>query len=251
MAVVGNSLSAAAGASRSAPGKSSMSATVADRIRQAIVNADFDFGEALSEENLAAAFDVSRTPVREALYVLQLEGLVSIVPKSGTYVFTPSPDDVVELSEYRAGLELMAAGIAVKRGADALADALEALSVEMKAAVDAGDMRRYGQLDTAYHLAFLEQSGNRYLMQGYRMIMGRVAALRTQLALNAKNEPHRSMQDHELMIELVRSGNIARLKSVLKAHILRTTDNFLQAFRANTIKPLTQKEVLRRKLNRK
>ncbi len=232
------------------PGKSSMSATVADRLRQAIVNADFDFGEALSEENLAAAFDVSRTPVREALYVLQLEGLVSIVPKSGTYVFTPTPDDIVEMCEYRAGLELHAAELATTRDPEALANALEAISHEMLAVLEQGDIRRYGQLDTLYHLEFLEKSGNRYLMQGYRMIMGRVATLRTQLALNAKNEPKRSMKDHELMIRLVREQNISRLKTVLRAHVLRTTDNFMQAFQANTMRALTQKEVVRRKLNR-
>lgn len=232
------------------PGKSSMSAMVADRLRQAIVNADFDFGEALSEESLAAAFEVSRTPVREALYVLQLEGLVSIVPKSGTYVFTPNPDDIVEMCEYRAGLELHAAELAAARDPKALADTLEDISLRMKAALREGNIRRYGQLDTLYHLEFLEKSGNRYLMQGYRMIMGRVSTLRTQLALNARNEPKRSMKDHELMIGLVREGNISRLKSVLRAHVMRTTDNFMQAFQANSIRPLTQKEVVRRKLQK-
>ncbi len=226
-----------------------MSAAVADRIRQAIVNADFDFGEALSEENLAAAFDVSRTPVREALYVLQLEGLVNIVPKSGTYVFTPNPDDILEMSEYRAGLELQAAELAIGRAPAALASALEELAMQMREAVEAGDIRRYGQIDTLYHLEFLEKAGNRYLMQGYRMIMGRVAALRTQLALYARNEPKRSMQDHELMIRLVRDGNLPRLRTVLRAHVMRTTDNFMQAFQANSIRPLTQKEIVRRKLN--
>lgn len=232
------------------PGKSSMSATVADRLRQAIVNADFGFGEALSEENLAAAFDVSRTPVREALYVLQLEGLVNIVPKSGTYVFTPTPDDILEMSEHRAGLELHAASLAIARDPRALADALEELSRQMKTALAADDIRRYGQLDTLYHLEFLEKAGNRYLLQGYRLIMGRVAALRTQLALNARNEPKRSMQDHELMIKLVRDGKLSRLKTVLHAHVMRTTDNFIQAFQSNSIRPLTPKEVVRRKLQK-
>lgn len=234
----------------SATGKSSMSATVAERLRQAIVNADFDFGEALSEENLASAFNVSRTPVREALSMLQLEGLVSIVPKSGTYVFTPAPEDIVEMCEYRAGLELIAAELATGRDHAALADALGDLSRQMVEALEAGDIRRYGQLDTRYHLEFLEKSGNRYLMQGYRMIMGRVATLRTQLALNARNEPRRSMQDHQLMVELVRDRKIARLKTVLQAHVMRTTDNFVQAFQANDIRPLTQKEVVRRKLQK-
>ncbi len=225
-----------------------MAATVADRIRQAIVNADFDFGEALSEENLAAAFEVSRTPVREALSMLQMEGLVSIVPKSGTYVFIPAPDDIAELCQFRAGLELQAAELAIAADSGGLADRLAAIAASMRAAMEAGDFRRYGQLDTEYHLAIIEAAGNRYLLQGYRLIMGRVATLRTQLALNARNEPGRSMHDHDRMPELVRARQVARLKSVLRAHVMRTMDNFIQAFQADSIRPLTQKEVVRRKL---
>lgn len=230
------------------PNKSSMSAEVADKIRDAIINATFDFGEALSEENLAAAFDVSRTPIREALNLLQLEGLVTIVPKSGTYVFTPSLADIVELCEYRAGLELQAAELAMLRHPMALAVELDGLLREMTLTLQTGDLRRYGQLDTQYHQTFMNHAGNRYLAQGYRMISGRVATLRTQLALHAKHEPKRSLHDHALMVQLIRENKTARLKATLWAHIMRTSDNFTRAFEDNPIKPLTQKEVLRRKL---
>ncbi|HYI73318.1 MAG TPA: winged helix-turn-helix domain-containing protein, partial [Skermanella sp.] len=67
----------------------SMALQVADRIRNAIILAEFDLGEALSEDSLAAAMGISRTPVREALRLLQTEGLVTVVPKSGTFVFNP------------------------------------------------------------------------------------------------------------------------------------------------------------------
>ena len=72
------------------PPRKSLVPTIADKIRAAIVDAELDFGENLSEDTLASAFEVSRTPVREALNLLQMEGLVIIVPKSGTYVFTPT-----------------------------------------------------------------------------------------------------------------------------------------------------------------
>lgn len=70
---------------------------LADNIREAIVSARLDLGEALSEESLAAAFEVSRTPVREALALLQTEGLVNVVAKSGSYVFSPTEDDIVKI----------------------------------------------------------------------------------------------------------------------------------------------------------
>ena len=90
------------------PPRKSLVPTIADKIRAAIVDAELDFGENLSEDTLASAFEVSRTPVREALNLLQMEGLVIIVPKSGTYVFTPTLEDIAELCDYRVGLEKQA-----------------------------------------------------------------------------------------------------------------------------------------------
>ncbi|WP_262983300.1 GntR family transcriptional regulator [Paracoccus mutanolyticus] len=63
-----------------------------------MVNAEFEFGENLSEEILAQAFEVSRTPVREALNLLQVEGLVVIVPKSGTFAIASNQMGLVWLA---------------------------------------------------------------------------------------------------------------------------------------------------------
>jgi DNA-binding GntR family transcriptional regulator len=204
---------------------------IAQQIRDAIVDARLSFGEALSEENLAAAFEVSRTPVREALDQLQREGLVKIVPKSGTYVFTPTLADIAALCEYRAGLELQAVALAAARNGVALHDRLATLVAGMAKAIAAGDLRGYGRLDTQYHLAFLEGSENRYLQQGYTLILGQVSALRTQLAVHTEAEPARSFDDHRLIIALLADGDLRRLRRVLSAHILRTEKNYVSAFK--------------------
>ena len=65
-------------------------------------------GEALSELKLAAALNVSRTPVRDALTALQLQGLIDVRPQSGSFVFMPSEEDVAELAEFRRVMELTA-----------------------------------------------------------------------------------------------------------------------------------------------
>jgi DNA-binding GntR family transcriptional regulator len=204
---------------------------IAQQIREAIVDARLSFGEALSEENLAAAFEVSRTPVREALDQLQREGLVKIVPKSGTYVFTPTLADIAALCEYRAGLELQAVELAAARNGDALRRRLTDLADGMAKVIKSGDMCGYGRLDTQYHLAFLEGSENRYLQQGYTLILGQVSALRTALAVHTEAEPARSFADHRLIIDLLAQGNLRRLRTVLRAHILRTEKNYVSAFR--------------------
>jgi len=221
---------------------------IAEQIREAIVDARLSFGEALSEEDLAAAFDVSRTPVREALGQLQREGLVKIVPKSGTYVFTPTLGDIAALCEYRAGLELQAVDLAMTRNGVALRDRLTVLVAGMVDAINAGDMRSYGRLDTQYHLAFLDGSENRYLQQGYALILGQVSALRTQLAVHTKAEPARSFEDHRLIIDLLGGGDRRRLRRVLSAHILRTEKNYISAFRSGAAESEPRIDRLRRRL---
>ncbi|SFT56153.1 GntR family transcriptional regulator [Mesorhizobium sp. YR577] len=212
---------------KSEPG---LAVTIADKIRVAIVDAEFEFGENLSEDTLATAFEVSRTPVREALNLLQVEGLVNIVPKSGTYVFTPTLEDIAELCDYRTGLEQQA--IALTPASDIAETILylqKQLSV-MTNAVAAEDMQAYGRADTEFHLAFFHSCGNRYLQQAYNMILGRVAALRTHLAIRAEGEPDRSFKDHATMIELLADDKRDELATMLQAHILRTKDNYINAF---------------------
>ena len=80
----------------------SLTTQVTEVIRDAIIDGRFPLGEALSELKLAAAFKVSRTPVREALTALQSQGLIEIRPQSGSFVFMPSDEDVGELAEFGA-----------------------------------------------------------------------------------------------------------------------------------------------------
>lgn len=212
----------------------SMALQVADRIRNAIILAEFDLGEALSEDSLAAAMGISRTPVREALRLLQTEGLVTVVPKSGTFVFNPAEDDIVELCEFRVMLEVRAATLALRRSRAATLASLRAATEEMTEAKARGDIRLYGKADMAFHLSFLDHCGNRYLSHAYSMILGRVSALRTHLAVLNKDEPARSFADHERIAWIFEHGEEAALPEILERHILRTRENYIEALAERT-----------------
>lgn len=210
--------------------KATLASSIANRIRAAIVNAEFDFGESLSEDTLAAAFEVSRTPVREALNILQMQDLVHIVPKSGTYVFTPNQNDIAELCDYRVALETHAVALSLMHAKSKLIVDLTKHFEAMSGAIAIQDLRSYGRHDTEFHLTFFRNCGNRYLAQAYDHILGRVAALRTHLAIGAKGEPDRSFGDHGMIIDLVKKNDLNSLTTVLSDHILRTKSNYLEAF---------------------
>ena len=199
----------------------------------------------MSEENLAAAFGVSRTPIREALSLLQLEDLVTIVPRSGTYIFTPGLEDIEMLCDYRAGLEMQALDLALVNAPDALAKALHDIAGQMEAAVAEDDIRRYGRLDSTYHQAIIDHAGNLYLERGYAMVVGRVSALRTQLASRAEGEPHRSLADHKAMAHLIAKGQMAEVREMLARHVDHTKTNYTNAFLAQKPRSENERQKLR------
>ncbi|MHC5232715.1 GntR family transcriptional regulator [Brucella sp. LJL56] len=230
--------------------KKSLASSIAERIRGAIVDAEFQFGENLSEDMLAAAFDVSRTPVREALNILQMQELVHIVPKSGTYVFTPTQEDIAELCDFRVGLEDQAMRLALGNNRKKLVSQLKKQFDLMRAAIDEDDLRAYGRCDTEFHLAFFRVCGNRYLARAYDSILGRVAALRTHLAIGAEGEPARSFADHAAIIGLADAEKPEELRDILEAHIMRTKTNYLNAFNRLPRQPGDSRTIrLRRQLS--
>lgn len=229
----------------------SLGAQVAERIRRAIILADLDLGEALSEDGLAAALGVSRTPVREALRLLQIQGLVSVVPKSGTFVFNPTEAEIAELCEYRSALEVKAAMLALDRDPAAARRDMEAALTTMRQAQAENDMRLYGEADLAFHLAFFNHCGNRYLTEGYHTVLGRVSALRTHLAFATAGEPARSFADHKRMTKIFAGGEAAQLPALLDHHIQRTRQNYIDALQARLRHAAEQpdrRELIRRKL---
>jgi DNA-binding GntR family transcriptional regulator len=184
----------------------SLTATVAERLRQAIIDAELPLGSELSEVGLAARLGVSRTPVREALATLQLQGMVHIVPQKGSYVFFPTEEDLVELCEYRIVLETRAAGFALARRRDETVAMLEAAIEAMAAARAAGDALAYARADTRFHEAFIGNCRNRYLQDGYALVAGRIATLRTHLSVPLAGVQEQSFFQHQEMVRAFVAG---------------------------------------------
>jgi DNA-binding GntR family transcriptional regulator len=136
-----------------------------EAIRRAIASGEYAPGSWLREEDLAARAGVSRTPVREALRQLNIEGLIEIVPNRGALVLGWTACDLDDVHDLRAMLE----GYAVRRTAETpgvdLAG-LTALCTEMERLLDEGgetDYARIGELSVDFHTALHEASGNRLL----------------------------------------------------------------------------------------
>lgn len=198
---------------------------VADRIRRAIIDGDLGLGEAISERQLADRLGVSKTPVREALAQLRMEGLVRVYPQRGAMVFTLSAREIRDICELRQALEGAALRYALERDSMRLAEGLAQVVADMETARAERNDRRYLSADTAYHEVFFQCCDNLYLQDTYSLHVGKIAALRTHLA----RKPHhteRSFEEHCRMLDLVRTREIAACLAVLDGHIGRTKSTY-------------------------
>lgn len=196
-----------------------------ERIRDAIVCGGLEFGEHLSETQIANALGISKAPVRAAFMELKDKGLVNIVPQSGTYVFSPTPEDVRRLSHFRALLEEEAVHQAMELQPGPLFVKLEEAIARMRRATATKNWDVYRKADSSYHLAFLEESGNRYLLSAYHLGAAALEALRVRLQRGQNNFREQSFNEHIDMAKLLRAGKIDDACSILRRHILIINDS--------------------------
>ncbi len=198
----------------------SLTDIAAQSIRNAIITGHYALGEALSENSLTETLGTSKTPVREALALLKHEGLVTVVPQKGTFVFTMSVDDVAQLASYRFTLESQALDLSMRNEGPALVAELFKICELMTTARENNRIARYLELDGDFHNAFFAHCQNKYLLSGYDAIRGRVCALRTHLAQHPTHTD-KSMGEHLEIAKLLDDGDLRKVRTILKRHLTR------------------------------
>ncbi|MFN3545865.1 MAG: GntR family transcriptional regulator [Mesorhizobium sp.] len=207
----------------------SLAATVAERLKAAILKRELALGEALSEEKIAEAMGVSRTPVREALTILQLQGLINILPRRGSFVFRPDKEDLHALVEYRLRLELLASELALERAPEPLLKSLRKTIETMEKARDDDDTLAYANADTRFHNAFFDHCGNHFFVEAYDIVAGRIAALRAHMSAQLGLHRQRTFQEHLDIVKAVENRDAAALRETLRIHIGEMEPNYTNA----------------------
>ena len=204
---------------RDAGSPDNLTTRVTEQIRQSIIDAEFALGEALSESTLAARLGVSRTPVREALTALQRQGLIVIRPQSGSFVFMPTEEDVAELCEFRRLIECAAIRLAYARRRDETLVQMRQAIVAMESAHEADDQPVYSRVDSNFHESIVENSANRYLIESYKLVSGRVGALRSRNLLSSMPLRKRSNAAHRSILAAFEKGDLAEAEQVIDEHV--------------------------------
>lgn len=203
----------------------SLTELVTEQLRTWIVNGELDLGSHLSEARIAQDLAVSRTPVREAVNRLEMEGLLTVQPQRGTTVFSLGPEELAKLCDARVCLETTAMREAIRRNPDALHAALSPCVRRMTEARKADDVSAYLALDTEFHQHLFDFADNPFLNDAYQAIALKMAAIRNRLGRHPDHMT-KSYNEHIAMTDSVRRRDIDAALAILRAHIDRKEGSY-------------------------
>jgi DNA-binding GntR family transcriptional regulator len=200
--------------------RQSLAAAVVERLREKILSGELPEGEQLRQEAIAAEFEISRIPVREALSHLAGEGLVKIIGNRGAVVAALSPDEIMQLFETRAVLESYMLRQAIPNFTDEdLRRAEEILLQYEKSLEHESEVKSWGRWNWSFHSA-LYAPANRAVMMSFLKTLNMQCDRYTRLHLVVTRDLHRAGQAHRELLDVCRTRNTDVAAGALWKHIM-------------------------------
>jgi DNA-binding GntR family transcriptional regulator len=202
-----------------------LSEQLREEIEERIVTGRYRLGERLDEVELAADFNVSRTPTREALIQLGVSGLIEKRPRKGWVVAEIPPNRLCEMFDVMAELEAMCGRLAARRASDADQRAILETHQACRSAKEANDPATYYRLNEDFHFAIYEASKNQFLMEQARTLHRRLRPYR-RLQLRVRSRMANSFDEHEAIVRAIAAGDGAAAADLLRAHVVVQGERF-------------------------
>ena len=208
--------------------RSPLGEQIYDLLRATILSGEFAPGQRLSPNELSERFQVSVTPIRDALRRLEADGLAEVRPRRGTFVFQFTAQDVRDVFESRRIIEQAAA--------EKLSIASEAISQQMSTLLDAmavlidgenvSDYPRYLELDKEFHTYIVEILQNRRLTEFYHGLRAYTYVARVLVPAAERRLPQ-THEEHCKILEAFQQRDVARAKQAIAIHLDNAADDIL------------------------
>ena len=191
---------------------------VSEALREAIVGGVLKPGERLMEIQLAEELGVSRTPVREAIRKLELEGFVIMMPRRGTYVADLSIKDINEVFEIRTALDVLAAGLAVERITEEELEQMERLLVEIGEYIEQGDLDKVVDIDSKFHDVLYRASRNDRLVGIISNLSEQFTRFRS-ISIAYPGRIKNTLEEHSRLVEAIAQRNVEAAQQMAREHM--------------------------------
>jgi DNA-binding GntR family transcriptional regulator len=191
---------------------------LADAIREEILKETLKPGAKLTEQQISWRFEVSRTPVREALGRLEAEGMIEAIPNRGAFVVGLSAVDAADTFEIRKHYEMIAARRAAENAGKEDLERLDECVEFMRHYTERGDLRKMKQINPTFHEAIYDAAGSRLLLVSIRRVI-------TYLKLSAHTKDYRRehltdiLAEHERVYRAIKKGDPGKAVAAMGEHI--------------------------------
>nr|WP_241393041.1 GntR family transcriptional regulator [Clostridium tetanomorphum] len=197
-----------------------MEEVVYETLKNAILNRSLAPGTQLIESTIADRMEVSRTPIRNAIKRLALEGFVTIIPNRGAFIIQPSLEEIIQAYKMREELEC----IAIKFGIDKIVEddinILENLVKKELEALTKKDIIEYFSVNKKFHTMLALKSGNKYLIKFIESIINQINIyLILYDTFYNTDLQFPSIEEHKKMIYFIKNKDCSNLQSLITNHI--------------------------------
>ncbi|WP_326811134.1 GntR family transcriptional regulator [Streptomyces scopuliridis] len=193
---------------------------VYSHIKEAVLDRRYEGGTLLTEGELAEAVGVSRTPVREALLKLEVEGLIKLYPKKGALVLAVSAQEIADVVETRLLVEEFAVRRAVPASARLVARLEEALEEQRRLAED-GDLAAVAVADRCFHAEIVRHAGNEILSKLYDQLRDRQLRMGVAVLEAHPDRVAKNITEHTELFDAIRTGDADGAAQCLRRHVSR------------------------------
>ncbi|MFF0012733.1 GntR family transcriptional regulator [Streptomyces sp. NPDC005374] len=187
-------------------------------VKHGVLDRLYEGGTLLTEGELAVAVGVSRTPVREALLRLEVEGLIKLYPKKGALVLPVSAQEIADVVETRQLVEEHAARKAVPASPRLIAR-LEELLAQQKEQAAAGDLAGAAVTDRCFHAEIVRSGGNEILNRLYDQLRDRQLRMGVAVMHAHPDRITKTLAEHEQILHALRSGDAEAVVGLIHSHV--------------------------------
>lgn len=203
---------------------------VFNTLRQGILRGLLPPGLRLMEIQLAKQLGVSRTPVREAIRKLELEGLVVTIPRKGAEVAEITPKDLHDVLEVRCALEALSVELACQAITEDQLAELDQYVNKFKTLVPTGDINALAECDVAFHDVIINCTNNKRLIQLLNNLREQMYRYRLEYLKDDATHPL-LIREHQEIITCLKNKDAAGAKSVISEHINQQYEDVIQSLK--------------------
>ncbi len=196
-------------------------------LREQLLNGEILPHQHLVETKIAREIGTSRTPIREALHSLELEGLIESIPRVGYVVKPISEDEVAEICEIRTAIEEVGARWAMAKAPQKLIEDLRKNILTSEDKVAQGDPKAFVELDAQFHEIIARLSGSKRLQELGQTLRRHMLRYRIQ-SIYLTDNVSRAIQGHKGILEAIEKGDSEEVGRAIKFHLQQSKKDVLR-----------------------